>query len=454
MPRNLAEWLAYQERVNVHSIELGLDRVRQVWQRMGAPAVARRVITVGGTNGKGSTVALLEAMARAAGWRTGSFTSPHLLRYNERVRIDGAEVDDAALVASFERIEAARTAGSDPAIPLTYFEFGTLAALDLFARAGLDLAVLEVGLGGRLDAVNIIDADVAVITTVDLDHMDWLGSDRDSIGREKAGIARGGRPAIVGELDPPAGLLQTLAACGATVEQAGVDFHAQRHADGGWRWRHRDGTDMELPDPLLSAPVQYANAATAIAALHALWSQETALSTSDWPTAISADAIGAGLRAASPSARLQPLGGDPPVLVDVGHNPQAARALAAWLDAQPPARVHAVYGALGDKDVTGVIGALGARIDQWHLAGLEKASPRGLAVEALAGILQRTQPGAPFHTYVDVPAALAGARWAAQAGDRILAFGSFFVASAVLAQMALEPAPFAAASTVPVGTVP
>ena len=184
MTRNLAEWLAYQEHVNVHSIELGLDRVRQVWQRMGAPAVARRVITVGGTNGKGSTVALLEAMARAAGWRTGSFTSPHLLRYNERVRIDGAEVDDAALVASFERIEAARTAGSGPAIPLTYFEFGTLAALDLFARAGLDLAVLEVGLGGRLDAVNIIDADVAVITTVDLDHMDWLGPDRDSIGRE------------------------------------------------------------------------------------------------------------------------------------------------------------------------------------------------------------------------------------------------------------------------------
>jgi dihydrofolate synthase/folylpolyglutamate synthase len=439
MTRTLAEWLAYQEHVNVHSIELGLDRVRQVWQRMDAPPVARRVITVGGTNGKGSTVALLEAMARAAGWRTGSFTSPHLLRYNERVRIDGAEVDDAALVASFERIEAARTAG-DEAIALTYFEFGTLAALDLFARAGLDLAVLEVGLGGRLDAVNIVDADVAVITTVDLDHMDWLGPDRDSIGCEKAGIARRGRPAIVGELDPPTGLLEALAACGARVERAGMDFHGRRHADGGWRWQHCDGTDMELPDPRLSAPVQYANAAAAIAALHALWSQEPALSTHSWPAA-----IGAGLQAASPSARLQPLGGNPPVLVDVGHNPQAARALADWLDAQPPARVHAVYGALGDKDVAGVIGALGTRIDHWHLAGLERASPRGLAVDALAGILQQAQPGASFHTHADVPAALAAARRAAQSGDRILAFGSFFVASAVLAQMALEPASSAAA---------
>ncbi|GAA0243984.1 bifunctional tetrahydrofolate synthase/dihydrofolate synthase [Rhodanobacter caeni] len=435
MTRTLAEWLAYQEHVNLHSIELGLDRVRQVWQRMGAPPVARRVITVGGTNGKGSTVALLEAMAQAAGLRTGSFTSPHLLRYNERVRIDGAEADDAALVASFERIEAARAT-----VPLTYFEFGTLAALDLFARAGLDLAVLEVGLGGRLDAVNIIDADVAVITTVDLDHMDWLGPDRDSIGREKAGIARRERPAIVGELEPPTGLLQALAACGARVERAGVDFHAPRHADGGWRWQHRDGTAMELPAPRLSAPVQYANAAAAIAALHALWALEPALATHDWPTAIRA-----GLRAASPSARLQPLGGEPPVLVDVGHNPQAARALADWLDAQPPARVQAVYGALGDKDVAGVIAALGTRIDHWHLAGLERASPRGLAVDALADILQQAQPGASFHTHADVPAALAAARRTAQAGDRILAFGSFFVASAVLAQMALEAAPSAAA---------
>ena len=351
MTRNLTEWLAYQERVNVHSIELGLDRVREVWQRMGAPAPAKRVITVGGTNGKGSTVALLEAMLAAAGLRVGAFTSPHLLDYNERVRIGGANADDAALIASFERIEAARGG-----IPLTYFEFGTLAALDLFARENIDVAVLEVGLGGRLDAVNIIDADVAVITTVDLDHMAWLGPDRDSIGREKAGIARAGRTAIVGGLMPPAGLLDALAERGASVERAGIDFQVERHADG-WRWRHVDGTAMELPDPALAAPVQFANAAAAVAALHALWRGEQTMTPS-----VSFAAICAGLHDVRAPARLQTLGGAPELIVDVGHNPQAARALADWLDMQPAGRTHAVYGALTDKDVAGVIGALGTRI--------------------------------------------------------------------------------------------
>ncbi|MDW2981086.1 bifunctional tetrahydrofolate synthase/dihydrofolate synthase [Rhodanobacter sp. KK11] len=421
MSRTLAEWLAYQERVNVHSIELGLDRVREVWRRMGAPAPARRVITVGGTNGKGSTVALLEAMLRAAVLRVGAFTSPHLLEYNERVRIDGVNAGSAALIDSFERIEAARGE-----VPLTYFEFGALAALDLFARARLDVALLEVGLGGRLDAVNIIDADVAVITTVDLDHMEWLGPDRDSIGREKAGIARAGRPAIVGELDPPAGLLDALVERGARVERAGIDFSVERHQDG-WRWRHRDGSAMELPAPALAAPVQYANAAAAIAALHALGLEMLT------PSAFFA-AISTGLHEVRVPARLQSIGGEPPVIVDVGHNPQAARVLAEWLDAQPPARVHAVYGALADKDVAGVIGALGTRIDHWHLAGLDRATPRGMTVAALAATLRQVLPQASCDLHADVGAALAAARAAARPGERILAFGSFFVASAVLAE--------------------
>ncbi len=428
MARTLAEWLEYQEHVNPHSVELGLDRVREVWQRMGAPAPARHVITVGGTNGKGSTVALLEAMLAAAGLHVGSFTSPHLLDYNERVRIDGANASDAALIASFERIEAARGAGQDNAVPLTYFEFGTLAALDLFARARLDVAILEVGLGGRLDAVNIIDADVAIVTTVDLDHMDWLGPDRDSIGREKAGIARTGRPVIVGEIDPPAGLLDALAACAAQVERAGLDFQIERHV-GGWYWRHRDGSAMELPDPALAAPVQFANAAAAIAALHALLASDVSITPREFYAAVSA-----GLKTARVPARLQSLGGDPALIVDVGHNPQAARALAEWLDVQPAGRVHAVYGALADKDVAGVIGALGDRIGQWHLAGLERATPRGLPVADLAAILQQTLPQASFDTQVDVASALAAAQAAAKPGELILAFGSFFVASAVIAK--------------------
>jgi dihydrofolate synthase/folylpolyglutamate synthase len=426
MTRTLGEWLSYQERTHPRDIELGLERVRGVWQAMGAPRPAPIVVTVGGTNGKGSTVALLEAMFRAAGYRTGCYTSPHLLRYNERIRIDGEDAADEALVASFERIEAAR--GS---IPQTYFEFGTLAALDLMARASVDVAILEVGLGGRLDAVNIVDADVAVITTVDLDHQDWLGNDRDAIGREKAGIARAGRPAVVGETTPPAGLLDELRRIGATVVQAGEAYavggarpgHGSPSSAATWRWSHRDGTALDLPFPSLDAPVQVANAATAIAAIHALGARV------EVPPA----AIRAGLGHVRVAGRLQRIAGRPLTLVDVGHNPQAARALAEWLDAQPRrGRVLAVYGALADKDVAGVIGALGTRVDRWFLAGLERDTPRGLPADALAATLATVLPGAVATAHADVALAWAAARATASDDDTLLLFGSFFVAGAAL----------------------
>jgi dihydrofolate synthase/folylpolyglutamate synthase len=420
-PRTLAEWLDYQQGVHALGVDLGLDRVHTVWQRMGAPVVGRRVITVGGTNGKGSTVAFLEATLTAAGQRVGCFTSPHLIHYNERIRITGVDVDDAALMESFERIEQARGE-----ITLTYFEFGTLAAFDLFARANLDVAVLEVGLGGRLDAVNLIDADAVIITTVDLDHVEWLGPDRDSIGREKAGIARRDRPAIVGESDPPRGLLEALSSRGARVEQAGRAFHVERSRHR-WQWRHQDGTTLSLPDPQLAAPVQYANAASAIAALHALHLIDPA----DLERAAAA-----GMHQPRAPARLQALGGDPVLIVDVGHNPQAARALADWLDTQPGGRVHAVYGALSDKDVGGVMTALGPRIAHWHLAGLEQDTPRGLPASVLAGVLHQVLPRAAHDTHPDVHHALAAARAGARGGERILAFGSFFVAAAVLQETA------------------
>jgi len=417
IPTTLAEWLDYQQGLHALGVDLGLDRVRAVWQRMGAPAIARRVITVGGTNGKGSTVAFLEAMLAAAGQRVGCYTSPHLIRYNERIRIAGVDADDAMLVESFERIELAR---GD--ISLTYFEFGTLAALDLFARAELDTAVLEVGLGGRLDAVNIIDANAAIITTVDLDHVEWLGPDRDSIGREKAGIARRDRPAIVGETEPPQGLLEALAQQGAHVERAGHDFYVEREASR-WRWRHRGGTVLNLPAPELAAPVQYANAAAAIAVLHALQAVNP----------VELERIAAlGMHFPRAPARLQSLGGEPALIVDVGHNPQAARALAAWLDTQPGGRVHAVYGALSDKDVGGVMAALGPRIAHWHLASLDQDTPRGLSAGVLAGVLHHVLPRAHADTHANVQQALAAARASARRGERILAFGSFFVASAVL----------------------
>ncbi|WP_026010535.1 Mur ligase family protein, partial [Pseudoxanthomonas sp. GW2] len=247
--RTLAEWLAYIETRHPRSIELGLERVREVAARLGLQRPAAQVVTVAGTNGKGSTVAFIEAIARADGWKVGAYSSPHLLRYNERVRIDGAEAADDELAAAFAAVEAAR--GDTP---LTYFEYGTLAALWLFQQAGLDLAVLEVGLGGRLDAVNIVDPDVAVITTVDVDHVDWLGSDREAIGQEKAGIARAWKPLVLGEIDPPSSVLRHAYAIGANAIRAGSDYFHEPAGEGQWQWREI-GIELLLPDPQLAAPV-------------------------------------------------------------------------------------------------------------------------------------------------------------------------------------------------------
>lgn len=412
--RTLEDWLAYQQRVHPREIDLGLERVRMVWTRMGAPRAPINII-VGGTNGKGSTVAFLEAMLRAAGHRVGAYTSPHLLRYNERIRIDGADAGDDALCAAFERIEKARAH-----VDLTYFEFGTLAALDLFARAGVDVAVLEVGLGGRLDAINIVDADVAIVTTVDLDHQSWLGPDRDSIGAEKAGIARAGAPLIVGESDPPRGLLDALRTIGASVQRAGRDFDVQAGASG-WTWTHRDGTGIDLPCPQLEAAPQVANAAAAVAALHALGPR----------IEVPEPAFVEGVRSATVRGRLQRFAGTPERVLDVAHNPQAARMLAQWLDTHPvDGPVHAVFGALDDKDVAGIHAALGMRIAHWYLAGLEAESPRGLAAQAVALALPEATP---ISLHPDVADALAAASRATPA--RIVAFGSFFVVAAAMRSM-------------------
>ena len=432
-PRTLHDWLARLERQHPKAIDLGLERVREVAQRMGLGKPARCVIAVGGTNGKGSTVAFVEAIARASDLRVGAYTSPHLLAYNERVRIDGRDVGDDELVEAFEAVERARLApspGLRPPSPsrgegksevsLTYFEHGTLAALWLFERAGLDHAVLEVGLGGRLDAVNIIDADVAVVTTVDIDHIDWLGEERETIGFEKAGIARAWKPLVLGEDDPPASVLRHAYAIGASAIRANCDFLFAPADAAHWNWRE-PGFELTLPMPRLSAPAQVRNAATAIAALRA----------SD--LAIPHEAWARGIVEAQVPGRLQSFERDGiEIVVDVAHNPQAAGELAAWLAVKPPqGRVFAVFAALADKDVAGIVGKLASSVDRWWIAGLEDAGQRGQGVDALAAMLADTTASMAIRNR-DVAAALADARAQASPGDLVLVFGSFHTAAAAL----------------------
>lgn len=426
---NLSQWLDRIEQLHPKSIDMGLERIGAVAARLGIDRPARRVITVAGTNGKGSTVAFIEAIARAAGWRVGAYTSPHLLAYNERIRIDGIDADDAQIVAAFEAIEAAR--GDTP---LTFFEYGTLAALWLFQRAGLDLAVLEVGLGGRLDATNLIHPDVAVVTTVDVDHQDYLGEGREAIGREKAGIARAWKPLVLGDDDPPSSVLRHAYAIGAKTLRIGCDFFVDLAGGKGiategpdavprarWRWREV-GHSILLPFPALSGAVQLRNAAVAIAALRAL-------DKSPPDRAVVQGILDARIR-----GRLQHFDRDGiDVVVDVGHNPQAAHALAGWLRTAPvTGATHAVYAALLDKDAVGVVAALAADIDHWHLAGLQAQVPRGAGVDDFAARLAGTVAAAgQRHATVAqaVTAALAGAR----PGDRVLVLGSFHTAAEALA---------------------
>lgn len=424
---DLAAWLTRIETRHPAGIALGLERVGEVAARMALPSPARYVITVGGTNGKGSTVAFIEAMARAAGWRVGSYTSPHLLRYNERVCVDGAPLDDAAIVAGFEAVEAARGQ-----TPLTYFETGTLAAWWCFTRQPLDLVVLEVGLGGRLDAVNLVDPDVAVITTVDLDHQAWLGPDRETIGTEKAGIARAGRPLVLGEDDPPSSVLRHAYAIGASAIRAGCDFFDAPAADATqWTWREL-GAEFDLPLPALAAPVQRRNAATAIAALRAL------------PEEIAPAALAEGLRAARLPGRLQRVTcGGRTVWLDVAHNRQAAAVLARWLALNPvPGRILAVFAALADKDIAAIVAALDGAVDAWYLAGLDDAGTRSRSVEGLAAAMParcRVAALAP-----EVATALARALADAQdQEDRVIVFGSFHTVAAALRVCAASGGPVA-----------
>lgn len=423
MSSTLASWLARLEQQHPRAIDLGLDRVRAVHARLGLGRPARHVVTVGGTNGKGSTVAFVEAIARAAGHRVGAYTSPHLLAFNERIRIDGEDAGDAAIVEAFEAVEAARDG-----ISLTYFEVATLAALWLFARAGLDLAILEVGLGGRLDATNIVEPDVAVITTVDLDHQDWLGPDVEAIGFEKAGIARAWKPLVLGDDDPPSSVLRHAYAIGAKTLRIGCDFFIDdAGGEAGWRWREV-GREVELPLPALAAPAQLRNAAVAIAALRAI------------DLRIDDEALRCGVASARLPGRLQRLErGGVEYVLDVAHNPQAARQVADWLAAQPAVRTQAVFAALGDKDAAGIVDALAAHVDAWHLAGLPGQGARAIDAGELAARLPAPLADAATRS-PDVAAAIERAAAQVRPGERVLVLGSFHTVAAGLRQLGASPA--------------
>ena len=405
--RTLAEWLSYQQALHPQSIDLGLERVRVVADRLGLRPPAGRVAVVGGTNGKGSTAALLAALVQAHGARTGLFTSPHLLRYHERVRVDGAEPDDAQLCAAFGQIEAARGAES-----LTYFEFNTLAALLLFRASAVEVSVLEVGLGGRLDATNIIDADVSVLCSVGLDHRDWLGDTLEQIGVEKAGIFRAGRAAILGNAGMPATVGRALDALGVRPLVAGEDFRWQVHADGSWDFRADDLELAGLPPPALQGHIQYRNAAVALRALMVLRA----------PQALRPAAVAAALRAVRLPGRLQFEPGTTEWVYDVAHNEAAAAVLAAELRARPAVgRTFAIFGMLGDKDVAAVVAQLDTLVDHWLLCTL--AGARALSA---AQLHERMGPvRGTVQQAADVAGACARAQQLAQAGDRVLVCGSF-----------------------------
>ena len=411
----LEDWLRWQETLHPRTIELGLERVRTVLRRLRSDAPPFAVITVGGTNGKGSCVAFLDAILRAAGYRVGAYVSPHLLRYNERIRVDGVEASDEALCQTFARIDAAR---GD--ISLTYFEFGTLAALERFREAGVEVAVLEVGLGGRLDAVNVVDADAALVTSIALDHTDWLGPDRDSIGYEKAGIFRASRPAICADPDPPPRLLEHARALGARLRRVGVDYDFSR-VGATWRWQSDAARVAELPLPTLAGEQQLSNAAAALMTLTSLRDR----------LPVDAAAIRAGLTQAWLPGRFQIVPGPVEWILDVAHNPAAAAVLAHHLSHRAcVGRTRAVLGLLADKDADGVIQALAGVVDEWRpvtLAGARGRTSADLAARLRSAGIQAVSP------HDDVASAWQAARADAEAGDRIVALGSFHVVAPVLA---------------------
>jgi len=412
----LQDWLAHCERLHPKTIELGLERSRTVADRMGL-AFDCPVITVAGTNGKGSTCAMLEAVAQQAGYRTGVYTSPHLVHFEERCRIHGETVKAEELLPHFAKVEAARRE-----VSLSYYEFTTLAIMSLMAASRLDLAILEVGLGGRLDTVNIIDTDCAVITSIDLDHMEYLGPDRESIGREKAGIMRTGKPAIVGDPMPPQSVLDRATDIGADLWTLGRDFNFSGDKLQ-WGWAGRGRRYAGLAYPALRGANQLINASGVLAALESLRDR----------LPVTAQAVRNGLALVELPARFQIVPGQPTLVLDVAHNPHSVAALAANMDAMGfYPTTHAVFGAMADKDLAPMLKKMGPLVDRWYFTDLP--TPRADTAASLMAKwqAQETRRDVASSTHAAPMEALRAAVAAADPADRIVVFGSFYTVGGVL----------------------
>lgn len=420
---NLNDWLAHCERIHPKTIDMTLDRVNIVRDRLGLRFTAP-VISVAGTNGKGSTCAMLDSIARAAGYRVGLYSKPHLVHFEERCRVDGEMVSAASLEAHFEAIEAARGE-----ITLTYFEFTTLAIMRRLAEEALDLVILEVGMGGRLDAVNAIDADLALITSIDLDHTEYLGPDREAIGREKAGILRAGRLAVCSDPVPPASIAAEAARLGVDLRQSGRDFRFDGDRQQ-WRWEGRSRRFAGLAYPALRGVNQLLNAAGVLAAFEALHDR----------LPVNAQAVRAGLALVELPGRFQVLPGQPAIVLDVAHNPHAVAALAQNLDQMGfSPRTRAVFGAMADKALDGVFAAIAPWVDHWCFTDLptaRAASAAELAQRWQAQVGGLKTPGeVTVSTHTNPVDAMAHAKSLSDPADRILVFGSFYTVGAVLGSM-------------------
>jgi dihydrofolate synthase/folylpolyglutamate synthase len=405
---SLTDWLEWQETLHPSSIDLGLQRVGRVADRLRCRVPAKLVISVAGTNGKGSSVAMLEAILLRAGYRVGCYTSPHLFRYNERLRLQGEQVSDAALCQAFARVDGTRGENT-----LTYFEFGTLAALDIMTRKEIDVALLEVGLGGRLDAVNVVDADAALITSIGIDHTEWLGKDRDAIAKEKAGIMRPGKPAVCAEADPPAALSAEAARIGALWRVLGTDFTVRR-VGRGWHWQGKHSGYLDLPEPALPGSHQLANAAGVLMVLEMLRDD----------LRIEQTAIDSGLKSVRLAGRIQTVPGRVEQVLDVSHNAQAARALAdALRHRPPPGKTYAVTGMMRDKDIESFVHELEPVVSCWFPVGL-KTERAGTAQElgvAMAPLVGKER----LVCCQSVADAMMRLKAEVRPGDRVLVCGSF-----------------------------